>query len=281
MKRALRILIVSLVVLVISAFAKDVIIKVSVEKAVEIVTGLKLSIQSFKVAIIRTYVDIKNLRLYNPPGYKDRMMLHITNIYVVYDLSDIIAGNMHLPELAIRLKEFVVVKNEKGELNLNSLKVVQAQKEGKKPESARKGKPQQIKIDTLELEIGKVIYKDYSQGDKPIIRIFNINLKERYSNITNPYTLASLIVVKALTNTTIANLTNFDLQGLNGTISDTLATAQKVTAEAVGKATQIVKDAKGTVQTATDTAKKTEEAVKETANVLKDVFKSPFGSDKQ
>ncbi|MFH1790840.1 MAG: hypothetical protein ABH885_02515, partial [Candidatus Omnitrophota bacterium] len=54
-------------------------------------------------------------------------------------------------------------------------------------------------IDRLRLKIGKVSYKDYSarQGT-PRVMEYNINLDEEYTNITNPYTLVSLIVVKAL-----------------------------------------------------------------------------------
>jgi hypothetical protein len=75
----------------------------------------------------------------------------------------------------------------------------------------------------IELKIGKVVYKDYSRGTEPFVQEFNVNLNERYSNITDPYKLVSLIVVKALWNTTIASLANFNLDGLKGTISDTLS----------------------------------------------------------
>ena len=85
-------------------------------------------------------------------------------IYVKYDLPAIMGGTIHLPEVRIALDEFMVVKNEKGELNLNSLKVVQAQKKGsaEKEETKTGARMPKIQIDTLKLKIGKVIYKDYS-----------------------------------------------------------------------------------------------------------------------
>ncbi len=279
MKKLLIILIGILAIALILSFAKDMIIKASVEKGVEVVTGLRLNTQSFRVGIINSLVGIKNLQLFNPKGYEDRIMLDMPEIYVDYDLPAIIKGKVHLEEVRINLKEFMVVKNEKGELNLDSLKVVQAQKEGEKPEEKEKGKAPEIQIDSLELKIGKVIYKDYSKGGAPSIKEFNINLDERYENITDPYSLVSLIVVRALMGTTIASLTNFDLGGLKGTVSDTLASAQQIATEAAAKAQEALK---GTTQKAQEATKKTQETLKKATEDLKDLkekIKLPFGGE--
>lgn len=285
MKKLGMIVITIIVAVVVLSFFKDVIIKTSVEKGVEMVTGLQLRVSSFRVGIINTLVGIRNLRLYNPKGYQDKIMLDMPEIYVDYDLPAIVQGNVHLNEMRINMSEFMVVKNEKGELNLDALKVVQAEKEGKKPQEKDKGKAEmpEIRIDELELKIGKVVYKDYSGGGKPSVKEFKVNLNERYENITDPYKLVSLIVVKALMNTTIANLTNFDLGGLQGTVSDTLATAQKAAMEAVGQAQQVVGQ---TAKQAEVAVKETEKAVQETTKALEDAakglqgaFKNPFGEE--
>jgi hypothetical protein len=190
-------------------------------------------------------------------------MVDMPEIYVNYDLPAIIGGKIHLPELRLALKEFMVVKSAKGELNLDALKTVQAQKEGKAPVEKRAGKAPAFKIDTLMLSIGKVIYKDYSKGTTPEVKEFNVNLNERYTNVDNPYRLASLIIVKALTHTSIARLTNFDLKGLEDTVGDVVASAQKIGSAALGAA-------KTTITT-------TEEKAEET---IKGLLKNPFGSNK-
>lgn len=280
MKKLLFIVIGILIGLIVLSVFKDVIAKVSVEKGVELVTGLRLRIQSFRVGLINTLVGIKNFRLFNPKGFKDKIMLNMPEIYVDYNLPAIFKGKIHLEEMRINMEEFMVVKNENGELNLDSLKVVQAQKEGKKPSD--KAKAPEIQIDTLELRIGKVIYKDYSRGGEPSVKEFNVNLNERYENISNPYALVSLIVVKALMNTTIASLANFDLKGLQGTISDTLATAQKVVAETAEKAKEAVKvTTEKAKEVAKETTQKTQETVKKTTETLKETFKLPFGAEEK
>ncbi|MEA3328974.1 MAG: hypothetical protein U9Q08_04540 [Candidatus Omnitrophota bacterium] len=294
MKKLFVVLIGILVVIVALSFTKDLIIKASIEKGVETITGLRLSMQGLRVGIINTFLRVKGLELFNPKGYKDRIMLDMPEIYVDYDLPAIIKGKIHLKEMRMNLREFTVIKNEAGELNLNSLKVVQAEKEGKraqvkKAQVKEKGKVPEIQIDSLELKIGKVVYKDYSKGKIPSVKEFNINLNERYENVTDPYSLVSLIVVRALTNVAIAGLIDFDLQSLQGTISGVLATTQKATVEVMEKTQEIIKGTtQKTQEVAGQTTQKAQEIVEETAQTLQkategltDTLKLPFNLEKE
>jgi len=120
------------------------------------------------------------------------------------------------------------------------------------------------------LRIGKAFYKDYSRGGAPSVKEFDVNLNERYTNITNPYSVVTIIVVKALANTTIAGLTNFDINGLKGTVGDTLSRATEITGKAAEQAQQILQD---TTQNAPATVKGAGETVNKTAGALGDIFK--------
>ena len=231
-----------------------------------------MRIGSFKAGMINTLVDIKDLRLLNPAGFKDKNMLDMSEIYVDYDLPAIFAGKVHITDMRIGMKEFTVVKNEKGKLNLDSLKVVQAQKSGGEAQDKDAAKLPDIQIDKLRLKVGKVYFKDYSKGGEPSVREFSINIDEEYENITSPSALISLIVVKALMNTPISRLANFDLRGLQGSISDTLAGAQKVAAEAAAKM-QVA------AQQAQEAGKEAAEAAKGATDALKGVLKNPFGGN--
>jgi len=287
MKKILTVVIGVIAILLILSFVKDMFIKTSVEKGVELVTGLPLKMRSLNVGIINTLVNIRDLKLFNPVGYKDKIMLDMPEVYVDYNLPSIIKGKIHMQKMRLNLKEFTVIKNERGELNLDSLKVVQAQKEGRQPQEKEAGKAPEMQIDSLELKIGKVVYKDYSKGGAPSVQEFKVNLDEKYKNIRDPYSLVSLIVVKTLMNTTIARLTDFDLKGLQGSISDTLATAQKVAAETAAQAKEVLdKTAVQARQAAQEASQKAQEAVestteslKKTTEDLKKSFKLPFGSE--
>jgi len=277
MKKILTsILIIVLAVGIVLFAAKNTVARLSVEKGVEVVTGLKLKMRSLSIGLLTTNVGIKDMRLFNPAGYEDRVMLDMPEIYVDYDLPAIIKGKIHLPEARIDLKEFVVVKNKNGDLNLDSLNVVKEEKEkpaAKPAEPQKKGKAPEIQIDSLELKIGKVIYKDYSKGGAPSVQEFNIDIDERYSDIDDPNKLVSLILVKALMNTSIGRLTNFDVKGLEGNLGDTLKTAQKVTGQAVSAAKDT---ALKTTEAAKETAKESAEAVKDKA---KEMTQSLFGGN--
>lgn len=282
MKRLSTILAIVVIAVLVVSFAKDAIIKASIESGVRAVTGLRLGIGSIHVGIFKPVVDIKNLKLANPAGFPDPTMIEMSEIYVDYDLPAIMGGMVHLREARLSLKEFVVVRDGSGQLNLNALKPVQAFKEKKvAAQAAPAGKAPQIKIDLLKLSIGKVIFKDYSMGVTPVVKEFNVGINETYTNIDSPATLANLIVVKSLMKTNIAALANFDLRGLQGSIGGTLATAQKTAMDAVAKAQGAAASAQAAAKSATEQAKAVQDQAKQTADAMKDLFKNPFGSDKK
>jgi hypothetical protein len=257
-----------LVVIIALFFGKNMIIKTSVTTGVKAMTGLKLSIRSMNVGVFKSLIGINELQLYNPPGFKDKIMMDLPEIYVDYNLGAIMGGKAHLEEVRLNLKEFIVVKNEAGELNLDSLRVVkETEGEVAEKDDGKKEKTEMpdIQIDLLALKIGKVIYKDYSKGGSPKVREFNVNIDERYENITDPQSFVRLIIVKALKNTTIASLANFNIGKLQKGLTDTVRKTAEKALQAPGKAVEAGKDlieekaaetAKETVGKAADTLKK-------------------------
>ncbi|MFH2146228.1 MAG: hypothetical protein ABII75_09440 [Candidatus Omnitrophota bacterium] len=53
-----------------------------------------------------------------------------------------------------------------------------------------------------------IFYKDYSGKGAPAIKEFNANINAQYENITDPQKLATIIMARALMNTTISGLAN-------------------------------------------------------------------------
>ncbi len=281
-------------VLIVLFFGKNMIIKTSVTTGVKAMTGLKLSIRSMNVGVFKSLIGINELQLHNPGGFEDDLMMDLPEIYVDYNLGAIIGRKAHLEEVRLNLREFLVVKNADGQLNLDSLRVVkETEGEGENAEKdegkKEKSEMPDLQIDLLEMKIGKVVYKDYSKGTPPKEKVFNVNIDERYENITNPQSLVRLIIVKALKNTTIASLTNFDLgklqSGISGSVKKATEMAQEAkdraietgqnaiqgtAEEAVGKAEEAGKEAGEKLQ---NTAKET---VDKAADTIKKIF--PFGN---
>lgn len=256
-----------LAILIALFYGKNMIIKTSVTAGVRAMTGLKLSIRSMDIGIFKTLIGIKGLQLYNPSGFEDELMMDLPEIYVDYNLGAFMKGKTHLEEVRLNLKEFSVVKNEAGGLNLDSLKVVEAEEEEEEviDEDKREGsKMPGLQIDVLELKIDKVVYKDYSKGTPPKVKEYNVNINERFENITDPQSFGRLIILKALKNTAIASLANFDIGKLQKGLTETVRKTTEMALETPGKAVEVGKEAgekvketaKETVEKAADTIKK-------------------------
>ena len=260
-----------LAILIALFFGKNMIIKTSVTAGVRAMTGLKLSIRSMDIGIFKTLIGINGLQLYNPSGFVDELMIDVPEIYVDYNLGAFMKGRTHFEEVRLNLKEFIIVKNEAGELNLDSLKVVKAEEEEEVIDEGKKGeaKMPELQIDVLELRIGKVVYKDYSKGTPPKVKEYNVNINERFENITDPKTIVRLIIFKALKNTAIASLTNFDLGKLQKGLTGTIKKTAEMALETPGRAIEVGKEAGEKIK---ETARET---VEKAADTIKKLF--PFG----
>lgn len=221
MKKLLIVLGVVVAVIAVLVIGRNFFVKAAVEAGVKAVTGLSLEMSKLDIGLFKTTLEIKGLKLYNPEGFKDKLMADLPEIYVDYDLKKIVQGKVHLPEVRLNLQQFTVVKNGQGVLNLDSLAVVQQKKEGAAPAKPAESKPAampDIQVDLLRLDIGKVVYKDYSAGrSEPNVQTYEVNIHETFKDITDPQALVSLVVAKALAHTSIAALTGFDVKSLTQT----------------------------------------------------------------
>jgi len=291
MKLLKNVVIVFVVALVALVLARNVVIKAAMETGARVVAGMPLSIQKFDLDILRTAVDIEGVVLKNPSGFHDTVLLDVPKIFIAYQRAAIFSGKVHLKNIEFDMKQFTVVKNEKGELNLDRLRALQGtQKTPAQTKPQAPAKPIPIQIDMMRLKIGKVVYVDYSSGT-PSTKEFLINLDQSYQNIVDLNSVVRLIVLKAMMSSGLANLTNFDVSGLQGTLTGAFSTSTKMAAEAAaksldslksaaanpsaipGQAGGVLKDTAGAVES---TAKGMTSGVKSVASSFKKL-KLPFG----
>jgi len=254
-----KLIIVVLILFAIIAVTKNLVTKIVISAGVRAITGLELNIKSVNIGIFETLIGINGLEIFNPDGFEDRLMADAPEIYVDYNIGELLKKKVHFSEMRLDIKELVVVKNKKGELNLDSLKVV------KKKESAdakKIRKKSNLEIDVLQLKIGKVTYKDYSSGRTPKVREYSLNINERYRDIKDSRTFARLVLFKALVNTGISDIVNFDMISLGEGLGDTLGSASKVAGKTTGKVLEATGDA-------------AKEVTEKTTNVIKSIL--PFG----
>lgn len=214
---------VAAVLILIIIIGRNVVVKTAVERVTRQVTGLDLEIGSMDIGLAGTDLRLERVRLMNPPDFPDAAMLQVPEFYVDYNLGAVLQKKIHLPKLVLNVEEFLLVRNKGGELNINALKTVR-KAEGEEPRRPTgEAEFPEMNIEELHLKIGKVIYKDYSAGGPPRVQEFNINIDEKYQNITDPRALVNLIVLKALTKTTLSSLT--DVRFLQNTLQNTVTGA--------------------------------------------------------
>lgn len=202
MKKWQKTLIIAGVVLLGLGIIKNLVIKAVVTVGSSHVLGTKVHIDSFAVGIFKPVVRIKGFKVYNPRGFAKGLLIDINEVYVRYNLPALLKGKLYLPLIVLDLEEMVVVKNKDGKLNVDSLKVVKDMEKSKDKKTTEKKKPSKqlaIRIDEARLELGKVIVKDYTKGDNPIVLAYEIGVKDKvYKDINSAQQFATLVMLEAM-----------------------------------------------------------------------------------
>lgn len=231
MKKVIVSIVVICLVFAISVFAKNAIAKIILIKATRQLTGLGLNIKNMDVGLLKTWVRIDDLSIFNPSGFADRRMAYIPQVYIDYDLTALLKKQVHLERLALDLREFTVVRNSAGRLNVNSISAVSA---AKRPHAVGAGRPKvkpDVRIDVLELRIDRVLYKDYTQSPAAVWE-YPVNINERYENITDLDKMVKLVVTRAVVNTAISKLADLDITSLKNDLSGIIQKGKNIFKEA-------------------------------------------------
>lgn len=121
LKWGLGLLLLAVVLAVILCLSFNSILRVLIEHNIRKQTGLKAEIGQFHLGLREPVVEIKNLRLYNPPEFGQTPFLSIPDIYVEYDRPALAKNEIHITLLRFDLGELDIVKSAAGHTNLLSL----------------------------------------------------------------------------------------------------------------------------------------------------------------
>lgn len=213
MKLLKKLLFLVVFLLVILVLARNYVVKIGAEQFVKQQTGLPLKMEGINIGLVDTKIDIDDLKLYNPPNFEEKLMVNIPDIYVDYNLPEIIKGNVHLNEIRFHLNEVIIVKNKAGQTNIDALKALQQpkpegeapKKEEPKPQAKKKGKEY---IGQASFRVDRFTYKDYSGEGEPKIITKDIGLNKTYKDIDSFNKLVALIVVDATVSSGLSDLVN-------------------------------------------------------------------------
>ena len=171
------------------AIIKNQIIKSVVTKVASGIIGAPVHMDSFSLNILSSTIHISGFKIYNPSGFPEGILVSCPKIKVIYDRATIFKQKRHFLLVEIELKEMGLTKNKEGKLNVDSLKIVQ------QPKSSE---PIPMQIDLLTLSVGKIVYKDYTIGTEPSVRVYDVNKQKSYKGIPSAQQLALLVLAEPM-----------------------------------------------------------------------------------
>ena len=204
-----KILIGIVILFIVVIMAKDQIIKSVVMSQGSKILGAQIHLDSLGLRVFSQSIRIKGLKVYNPPGFPNEVMVDIPEISVSADIFSFLKGKFHLPLIIVNLKEMVLIRDKDGKLNVDSLNVVQKKEATKeaKPEKSESTKQLAMQIDQATLNLGRVVVKDYSKGGgQPVIQAYDIGVHNKtFKNITSAEQFVTLVLVQAMGPTALRN----------------------------------------------------------------------------
>lgn len=246
----LSLLVFLFVVVGIALLLKDMLAKAALIREVKAATGLEVGIRKVHIGIFKTSVSIEGLTISNPPGLADELLADIPEVYVDYDLPSLFIDTIHIRELRLIVQELHVVQDKDRKFNLGRVAFL-----APKPLGAKSA---QLAIDQLVLNIGRLVYKDYTREPTPKVLEYDLALHETFRNVTDPSKLAGQVIVKILARVNISDFLN--LQSVKGKVPRGLQQVPAQVPEAAGSVKQGIEEVQGsaasTLNSASDDVKK-------------------------
>jgi len=191
MKRALRWIIgiiASLLLLCIGLFLfRDVLLREFIEHRVERETGVDASIGSLHLDLFAPSVRVTDFTLHNPPGFGERPMLHIPELYIRVDRDPVRDGAgphasgsaapatlggrapraLRLHQATANVAEFNIVRSADGRTNIFALEKRLRSKKKKPGSDSEKDSDIEFRgIGELKISLGTVRYIDLQKPAK-------------------------------------------------------------------------------------------------------------------
>jgi uncharacterized protein involved in outer membrane biogenesis len=207
MKKILIVLGIAAIFLVCITIFKNLIIKSVVTTAASRITGAPVHIDGFSLNILSSTIHISGFKMYNPSGFPEGILVSCPKIKAIYDRAALFKQKRHFLLVEIELKEMGLTKNKEGKLNVDSLKIA------RQPKSSS-STPMQI--DLLTLSIGRIVYKDYTIGTEPRVRVYDVNRYKSYKGIPTAQQLALLVLAEPMKAAAIKNAEIYGVAMLAG-----------------------------------------------------------------
>src|SRR3989338_394997 len=114
MNKTLKILVIVLASLIVLSVMKNAIFQSILTGALSKATHVPVRIGSTSIRFISGVINLRNIRVYNPKGFPEKLMLDAPQVAIDFDPPAFFKGQLHFEEVRLNLKEVIVVKNRSG-----------------------------------------------------------------------------------------------------------------------------------------------------------------------
>lgn len=188
----LRVLIVVVVLVVVLFAAWTLFLPGIVVGKISSMSGFPAAAEKIRVNPFGTTVMIKGFKIENPPEFPDKEFLDLALLDLQVKPMSLKSERIEIPRLVINLQKVVVVTNKEGVSNVAKLKENLGPSESSDEE--QEGETPEFHIGLLEVHLGSIEVVDYSKGEEPVRRVVNLDVDRKFTDVTDPKTVATPIV---------------------------------------------------------------------------------------
>jgi methyl-accepting chemotaxis protein len=290
--RHFKVALIIFVILLVSLFVFEHAVLVAFAKnGLKYLVDLDTHMNRIIVDPLRTTVTIRGLKIYNPPGFKDKILANVPLIVIDFNPRTIFEEGVFFNKIDVDIKELNIIRNKDNVVNLSQVKALTPQ------EKPKKVLP--FNLARYEIEIEKVRYINYMKEDPERVKEIDLNLKEEYKDVKVADNLANVIAFKIFFNGKIGNI-GVDIQKIQQNLAvlaeknkqlgeemkkvkeeqlEKAKEAAKIAAEKTKEAVQVQvektkEDIKSKVETVKEAADKTIDVIKEKTEEIKEKMES-------
>ena len=156
-KWLLTIAVLGLAVLTGVALCRQIIAQKAVETIIEQTTGFPIRIESLQISPWHSRFAAGGIQLFNPPEFTERLFADVPRVYVDYEFGSLFCARAQITRADLHIREVVIVKNTNGHSNIEQLRGLRMY------EAEGRSVARPFQIDTLNLQIGRVVTKEYNK----------------------------------------------------------------------------------------------------------------------
>lgn len=201
--------------------AKNIIVRVTLEKLVENALGVKVRVEDLDVSFLGHHLRAEGVTIENPDGFGEEEFAYIPEINMICNPYDYIKDRkITIYFLGVNIEHINIIKNSDGDANLKEFKILHRTDDDRP----------HFRVDIFQLSLQDVFYIDYSKSSKPRVKQYKIDIKNyAFENINSFEDVTHIIVWKALANTGIGKAINFTVVPLANNVKDVVFVGTRTT----------------------------------------------------